>query len=103
MTGGNAMQQLLTVGRGQRGWVVRDDQGRQVVQNLHGGAESRLEALRDLLGLLDQGERLVHFADLDGELVALIEVAHELEAVAELEVTLPGMPPSPGGGLRPSF
>ena len=36
------MQQLLTVGRGQRGWVVRDDQGRQVVQNLHGGAESRL-------------------------------------------------------------
>jgi hypothetical protein len=99
-----AMQQLLTVGRGQRGWVVRDDQGRQVVQNLHGGAESRLEALRDLLGLLDQGERLVHFADLDGELVALIEVARELEPVAELEVTLPGLPPGASTSTtRPSF
>jgi predicted mannosyl-3-phosphoglycerate phosphatase (HAD superfamily) len=99
-----AMQQLLTVGRGQRGWVVRDDQGRQVVQNLHGGAESRLEALRDLLGLLDQGERLVHFADLDGELVALIEVARELEPVAELEVTLPGLPPGASTPTtRPSF
>jgi predicted mannosyl-3-phosphoglycerate phosphatase (HAD superfamily) len=97
-----AMQQLLTVGRGQRGWVVRDDQGRQVVQNLHGGAESRLEALRDLLGLLDQGERLVHFADLDGELVALIDVARELEPVAELEVTLPGLPSPGAGGPRAS-
>jgi len=82
------MQQLLTVGRGQRGWVVRDEQGRQVVQNLHGGAESRLEALRDLLSLLDQDERLVHFADLDGDLIALIEVARELEPVAELSVSL---------------
>jgi hypothetical protein len=96
------MQQLLTVGRGQRGWVVRDDQGRQVVQNLHGGAESRLEALRDLLGLLDQGERLVHFADLDGELIALIDVARELEPVSELEVTLPGVP-HVTGGPRASF
>ena len=83
------MQQLLTVQRGQRGWVVRDDLGRQVVQNLHGGAESRIEALRDLLGLLEQDERLVHFADVDGELVALVDVAAELEPVAELAVTLP--------------
>jgi len=84
------MQQLLTVGRGQRGWVVRDDQGRQVVQNLRGGAESRVDALRDLLGLLELDERLVHFADVDGELVALIDVARELEPVAELVVALAG-------------
>ena len=87
------MQQLLMVGRGQRGWVVRDEQGRQVVQNLHGGAESRLEALRDLLGLLEQDERLVHFADLDGDLIALVDVARELEPVAELAVSLADVTP----------
>ncbi len=94
------MQQLLTVGRGRRGWVVRDDHGRQVVQNLHGGAESRLDALRDLLGLLEQDEHLVHFADLDGELVALVDVARELEPVAELAVSLPDVTPVSGRSGR---
>ena len=97
------MQQILTVGRGQRGFVVRDDQGRQVVQNLRGGAESRLEALRDLLSLLDHDERLVHFAELDGELVALVDVQRELEPVGEIEVTLPGGPPLPGVPPRATF